>query len=214
MRDNPFDAAWEFAAPFTLTDRRRGRALWDSFASAADGDFVECGVWKGGSAILAALAMKHFGSNGRIWLYDTFSGMTGAGPEDTSVDGQIGETFQEEQPLAVSSDEVYENVSRYLGPKQQGRLLMIAGDVCKTLEVIVPERIKVLHLDTDFYLSTKAELEFLWPKVTRGGTMIVDDYGYWRGSKKAVDEWFTSPLNQFGGVIEFIGNEAVRIVKP
>jgi hypothetical protein len=54
----------------------------------------------------------------------------------------------------------------------------------------LPERIAILRLDTDFYESTKIELELLYPRLAPGGVLIVDDYGLWQGSKKAVDEYF------------------------
>ena len=57
-------------------------------------------------------------------------------------------------------------------------------------EIAPPERIALLRLDTDFYESTKAEMEILYPRLSRGGVLIVDDYGEWAGARKAVDEYF------------------------
>jgi hypothetical protein len=78
------------------------------------------------------------------------------------------------------------------------RVNFVVGDVRKTLylEGAVPEKIAFLHLDTDFYDSTKAELEVLWPRVSPGGVVVIDDYGHWKGCGKAVDEFFGSRLLQ------------------
>ena len=68
----------------------------------------------------------------------------------------------------------------------------IKGDVRKTLldENNLPDSISILRLDTDFYDSTLIELELLYPRLTPGGYLIVDDYGHWRGSRHAVNEYF------------------------
>ena len=58
------------------------------------------------------------------------------------------------------------------------------------MSVNLPESISVLRLDTDWYESTKHELECLWPKVSPGGFVLIDDYGHFTGARKAVDEFF------------------------
>ncbi len=60
----------------------------------------------------------------------------------------------------------------------------------KTLQSTAPDHIALMRLDTDWYESTLAELEFLWPKLVPGGVCIIDDYGHWGGSRQAVDEYF------------------------
>jgi hypothetical protein len=54
----------------------------------------------------------------------------------------------------------------------------------------LPEQISILRLDTDWYTSTKIELEVLYKKLVKGGILIIDDYGHWQGARKAVDEYF------------------------
>jgi hypothetical protein len=68
--------------------------------------------------------------------------------------------------------------------------LFIRGDVLDTIPRIIPERIALLRLDTDWYASTKHEMVHLYPRLVEKGVLIVDDYGYWRGSQKAIDEYF------------------------
>ena len=67
---------------------------------------------------------------------------------------------------------------------------LIEGAVETTLLEQLPEQVALLRLDTDFYESTRAELEALYPLLAPGGVFILDDYGYWRGAKQAVDEYF------------------------
>ena len=73
----------------------------------------------------------------------------------------------------------------------------------------IPEKISILRLDTDFYISTKIELEILYPKLVRGGILIIDDYGYWQGAKKAVDEYFENQ-NIW---MHYIDNDCRMIIK-
>ena len=73
---------------------------------------------------------------------------------------------------------------------------LIKGIVEKTLlePKNLPEKISILRLDTDFYESTKIELEILYPKLVSGGFLIIDDYGHFKGCRKAVDEYFRDDL--------------------
>ena len=71
-------------------------------------------------------------------------------------------------------------------------IILIQGMVENTLlnKDNIPDQISLLRLDTDFYESTKIELEILFPKLVPGGILILDDYGYWSGARKAIDEYF------------------------
>ena len=60
----------------------------------------------------------------------------------------------------------------------------------ETLKKHKPEKISILRLDTDWYSSTKKELEILYPKLAKNGVIIIDDYGHWQGCRKACDEYF------------------------
>ena len=79
---------------------------------------------------------------------------------------------------------------KYLGLEQN--TVFVKGDVLKTIDKKndLPKQISLLRLDTDWYQSTKHELNILYPKLERGGVLLIDDYGDWKGSKKAVDEYF------------------------
>ena len=153
------------------------------------GDFVECGVWRGGHSILAASILQTSPYNRKIYLFDTFQGMTP--PNDIDVrhlDGATAKSLLEEDPEVAcfcSLHDVRRNFRAMNVPEH--RLKFVEGDVAETLLVPdnVPQNISILRLDTDFYASTKVELDVLFSKVTAGGIVIFDDYGYWQGQKRA-----------------------------
>jgi hypothetical protein len=161
------------------------------------GHFVECGVYKGSSALIIARTLKSMNINDRhIYLYDTFEGMT----KPTDLDSKQGTQTLASDILASTpmsnGENVWaraslENVTQMLSsldyPIQNFHL--IKGDVLETLDDSLPESISLLRLDTDWYESTKKELEELYPLVAIGGVVIIDDYGHWSGSKLAVDQF-------------------------
>jgi hypothetical protein len=71
-----------------------------------------------------------------------------------------------------------------------GKIFYYVGDVIETIPLINIDKIALLRLDTDYYESTRIEMEYLWPLLTPGGILIVDDYDYWSGARIAVDEYF------------------------
>ncbi len=170
-----------------------------------EGDFVECGVWRGGNAIVAARMIKRYESSKHCWLFDTFSGMTTPGQEDTPTRGDFKvQEFFDSKSSKNKSEEInlwcYASLEEVLKNFSDRGLMnqtvhLVKGDVINTLKQdMLPKKISVLRLDTDWYKSTKVELEILWPRIPIGGCLIVDDYGYWNGSRLAVDEYFKELL--------------------
>ncbi len=163
------------------------------------GDFVECGVWRGGNSIVAASLFKLHKQDRRVFLFDTFEGMTDPSAEDKVIcsgeDAADGLDAHRES-LRASLEHVQRNFADFglTGDK----IVFVKGDVTKTLDerVNLPEKISVLRLDTDWYDSTRKELEVLYPRLSIGGAIILDDYGFWAGSKQAVDEYFTKHGNR------------------
>jgi len=164
------------------------------------GSLVECGVWRGGSSMLMAATLLSEGSKNReLWLYDTFTGMSTANDFDVDYLGLAAKDQMLEQQRSVNEinvwcysplDEVKNNMSLTGYPEYQ--LKYVVGDVCDTLLTEIPESISLLRLDTDFYESTRAELEVLYPRLSKGGVIILDDYGHWNGARLAVDEFLES----------------------
>ena len=178
-----------------MTGRERVKALVQATAyvvqNKIEGAFIECGVWRGGSVMAMALALKDMGEVREIYLYDTFSGMVAPSPADGDAAQKL---FSELRISADSSrwlfcpvEEVKGNLSRTGYPSE--RLHFIKGKVEETIPKTIPEKIALLRLDIDFYASTKHALIHLFPRVSPKGVVIFDDYGRWPGVKKAVDEY-------------------------
>lgn len=180
--------------PFTMTERETVRDLIRRVeyvtGAGVPGAFVECGVWKGGSMMAMALTLMALGRDDRdLWLFDTFSGMTA--PEAVDVD--VRGTQDCSGVGAPGLEEVKDNMKSTGYPS--GMTHYVMGEVEKTLPELPPLPIALLRLDTDWYASTRCELGHLYPWLMPGGVLIVDDYGYWKGSQKATDEF----LGQHGG---------------
>ena len=190
------------AGRYSMTSKARLWATLQAMQHIArekiDGDLVECGVWKGGNLVLFGLMAKKLGLTRTIWGYDTFEGMSAPTDEDVRI--STAETAKEMLPSFTKNgvtewcyspyQEVEQNFRREVG---DAPLKLIKGKVEDTLSVVsnIPDRIAILRLDTDWYESTRKELDVLYPRLEKGGVLIIDDYGYWAGSKKAVDEYFS-----------------------
>lgn len=166
------------------------------------GDFVECGVYKGGSIICMIRTLQHLGVADRhFWLYDTFEGM----PKPDTIDVHYAQTAEEDGGLKswernkfddergsgwcyCPIEEVQKTVFRTQYPRDN--IKFVKGLVEKTIPDQIPERIALMRLDTDFYSSTKHELMHLYPRLSKGGVLIIDDYGAYQGSRIATDEYF------------------------
>jgi hypothetical protein len=162
-----------------------------------EGDIVECGVWKGGSMMAVAETLKEHNSFSReLYLYDTFEGMS----EPTEYDKTYydkdaasllkGNENKEKNPVWAYStlETVKEGMNNTGYPS--GKIKYIKGKVEETIPDAIPSKIAILRLDTDWYESTRHELIHLFPLLTIGGVLILDDYGHWQGARKAVDEYF------------------------
>jgi hypothetical protein len=184
-----------------------------------EGHFVECGVWRGGNALLAAGIFKLYGATGKVYLFDTFAGMTE--PDEFDNEASSGESAQARHlsdQRETHNEWCYASVDDVKAAFQQARLLspnvvFIKGDVLQTLAVEenLPQPICVLRLDTDWYQSTRFELEVLYPRLSVGGVLLIDDYGYWTGARKATDEYFASRSRPFLQYIDATRRMGVKI---
>jgi len=164
-----------------------------------EGAFAECGVWRGGSVLAMILALQQLDVDDRdIHLYDTFTGMTTPTEHDTSAYGGSADELSPESgsegwrlvfgPDSFSEEGVRELLTSTGYPAE--RLHFAAGPVEDTIPRAAPEQLALLRLDTDWYESTRHELTHLYPRLERGGILIIDDYGHWDGARRAVDEYF------------------------
>jgi O-methyltransferase len=199
--DPEFVAAYEAALPCTMTSPERMYALWQAvrhvLARRVPGALVECGVWRGGSAMVMAHAMLGAGRSDReLWLYDTFAGMPAASPGDVDFTGvpaseRLAQAAGDRDDLVVayaSLAEVRGNLDRTGYPAALVRC--VVGLVEDTIPAKMPPQIALLRLDTDWEASTRHELAHLWPRLAPGGVLVVDDYGHWSGARRAVDAFF------------------------
>jgi O-methyltransferase len=207
--------------PYTMTSFERVAALCQAVAhleaEGVAGAVVECGVWKGGSMMAAALALLQLRSTCRqLYLFDTYAGMPPPRPVDRDRDGRsAADWLRDESPAAdvvrarCGLDAVRQAMFRTRYP--WGKILFVAGRVEETLPARAPGRIALLRLDTDWYESTSHELEHLWPRLADGGVLIVDDYGHWQGARRAVDEYFARHgVDTLLHVIDYTGRLVVK----
>jgi O-methyltransferase len=161
------------------------------------GAIVECGVWKGGSMMAVAEALRREGDMSReLFLYDTFEGMSEPTEADKTRDGEAASGLmakdadkEKNTVWAYSTLETVQAGMRSTGYPDAG-IHYVRGKVEDTIPGILPGQIALLRLDTDWYESTKHEMVHLFPRLGKGGVLILDDYGHWQGARKAVDEYF------------------------
>src|ERR1700674_4253440 len=189
--------------PYTMTSPERIVTLIDAIEYVVRDDIpgaiVECGVWRGGSMIAAALTLLRLGELRDLYLYDTFDGMTEPTTLDVDVFGMSATTLLARQPRSEGGgiwayaplEKVKQALKETTYPLD--RTHFVVGRVEDTIPGTVPARIAILRLDTDWYQSTRHELEQLYPLLVPHGVLIIDDYGYHLGARQAADEYFQQP---------------------
>lgn len=169
------------------------------------GDFVECGVYKGGSAgVLGIEMMRDTGAQRRLRLYDSFQGMPAAGPED----GGGSQTLHGSWVGSVRSTR--RNLRRVGVPP--ARFEIVPGWFDRTLPRARGRPIALLHVDCDFYAPVRLSLETLYADVSPGGYVVVDDYGCFEGARRATEEFIARELP--GTDLEYAGGDAVFFRRP
>jgi O-methyltransferase len=169
------------------------------------GDFVECGVYRGGSAGVLGYSMTRLNGGARkLWLYDSFEGLPAAGPNDGEVDRQL------EGEYAASEDDVRRILERLRVPPE--RFEIVSGRFEQTFERADPTTVALLHVDCDFYEPVRLSLETFFRRVSPGGFVVLNDYGTFPGCRAATDEF----LARQGLEVEptFIDHAAVFFRKP
>jgi len=192
----------KFVRPYTVTPMYAIAGLLDSvnyiIKNKIEGDIVECGVWRGGSIMAIAKMLVGLKNNSKeIYLLDTFEGM--AKPSEVDIDIRGNSMLEQFEKMKITEDssnwmrtsllEVKKAV--YSTGYDKEKFHFIKGKVEDTLPKNAPEKISLLRLDTDWYKSTKHEMINLFPRLSKDGIIIIDDYGSHLGSKKAVDEYLS-----------------------
>lgn len=196
---------WEIynvCKPYTMTSVERLYSLYSCvdyvLKNNIPGDFVECGVWRGGSSMLIAKMLSNRAiTNRKIYLYDTFEGMSAPLEVDETFRGDKADRLMDEGVenkeesvwCLASLEDVQNNLKLTKFPLEN--TVYIKGKVEDTIPQHLPTAtIALLRLDTDWYESTKHELTFMYPMLEQNGILFIDDYGHWKGCRKAVDEYF------------------------
>jgi O-methyltransferase len=174
----------------TMIGRRRLAHLRSSveevLRDGVPGDLIEAGVWRGGAAIMMLAVLKANGARDRsVWLADSFEGLPEAGAGDHQIDHEI--PFHKWSELAVSEEEVRRNLERYGVLDDQSRFLR--GWFRDTLPTVAGRTWALIRLDADMYGSTTDALENLYPGLSPGGYVVIDDYDDVPACKRAVDEF-------------------------
>jgi O-methyltransferase len=150
------------------------------------GDLIEAGVWRGGATIFMRAALEAYGDGDRVvWAADSFEGLPQ--PDETLYPVDRGSDFWRSQRLAVSVGEVKQNFQRY--GLLDDRIRFLVGWFRETLPTAPIGRLSILRLDGDMYESTFVALRSLYPKLSPGGYVIVDDYNAIQECRAAVDDF-------------------------
>lgn len=217
----------ERASPYTMTGPARLQALVDAVRYCVrreiPGAFTECGVWRGGSVLAMILTLQDLGRPDRaLHLYDTFTGMTEPTEHDVSShDPPAMQTWAAAEAAESRPWPEFFDESNYNEEQVRQTLLetayppdllkIMAGPVEETLPATAPDEIALLRLDTDWYESTRHELEHLYPRLADGGVLIIDDYGHWEGARRAVDEYFAdNPPPLLLSRVDYAGRIAIK----
>jgi len=163
------------------------------------GAIVECGVWRGGSMMAAARTLLELDAANRdLYLFDTYEGM----PEPTEHDVDFAGVSVLERWNAQRHNRFVPREARASLPEvrtamgtvgyDESRIHFVKGMVEDTIPTQAPEQIALLRLDTDYYESTRHEMFELYPRLSRNGVLIIDDFGHFKGSEKAVREFLAA----------------------
>jgi O-methyltransferase len=206
--------------PYTMTSPERLYALISAVKYIAEnklpGDMVECGVWRGGSMMAIAETLLALGDTQRhLYMYDTYEGMSAPSEHDKDFGNTPAAELLQQTAVGTSYDNIWcyaslEDVQANLNSTHYpaAQLHFIKGPVEETLHkhVHLHPHIAMLRLDTDWYASTKVEIEQLYHLLVPGGFMIADDYGHWQGARQAIDEYFaTLPTAPFLHRVDYTG---------
>lgn len=198
---------------FSMLSRERLENLKNQIDAIIDekipGSFVETGVAQGGSIIFMKKYLDRLGHSRTIHACDSFQGLPPAGDYDYDYKNEHA-SFQDHSVVTVSKVQFTSNLEK-MGV-DAATIVTHEGWFSQTLAEIT-EPIALLRMDGDWYDSTMTTLDYLYDQVVPGGVVIIDDYGWWQGCKKAVHDFFLKrniPLPYFhssdGTEVWFIKN--------
>jgi len=202
-----FSFIFPIVKPWTMVQEPEVKFVYDWIlqlsANGIEGDIVECGVWKGGATMAMMFAALRSSKIRDFWLFDTFQGLPEPSEKDDAKAKRVWQEVQNGVAYSRQRAGLVEDGKWNYGPKAivknniintqypWANVHLVEGKVENTLQATnLPEKIALLRLDTDWYDSTKIELEKLWDRLVPGGILFIDDYCAWGGSRRATDEFF------------------------
>lgn len=189
--EEAFFPLFNFVRPMSMASIERHYEIYKAVEYVCQaglvGDFVEAGAWKGGGAMMMALTAARCGQPERhIWLFDTFEGHPHTDrARDIDLWGKVAEDDWHPGWGATDVVQTARNMDSV-----KARFTLVKGLVEHTAPWTETGALALVRIDVDWYAPTKAILETLWPRLVRGGIVIVDDYGHYKGQRQAVDEYF------------------------
>lgn len=209
LADEEFESVYEVIKPNTLVDRYRCYELWQLVAEAGKlerGDLIEIGVWRGGTGALITRKCQLAGIQDTVYLCDTFKGVVKAGPQDEGYGG--GE----------HADTTQEAVLRVCRTLELDRFRIVPGVFPDESGHLLSDRhFRFCHIDVDVYQSAKDIVEWIWPRLVRGGIIVYDDYGFYacggitqfvNEERRKTDRIITYNLNGHAVVIKIDGEQS------
>jgi hypothetical protein len=207
-----FAMAYDAVQPFTMLNWPRLLSLFlqtrDVCEQGIEGDIVECGVAAGGGSVVMAVAVQHFSTfPRRHFACDTFSGMPPPGAQDLRKDDAVP---ADASRWGLGTCAAPMTSVQRLGGAFGADIIPVVGLYNETLPTFPSEKIAMLHVDADWYESTKTALSELHPRLVPRARVQVDDYGYWEGCRTATDEFMATlarkpTINEVDGIaISFI----------
>lgn len=194
--DAAFLPLYESCRRYTMGSIERMFDLYKSVEyvveAGVSGAIAECGVWRGGMMMLAARTLLSLGDTSRrMMLFDTFEGHPMPDPAaDFDIEGHSAAAQWHDGWAMAEIGEVWLNMSLTKYPTHQ--MQFVRGRVEDTLPTLPSEPLAVLRLDTDWYSGAVVEMKHLWPMLSLGGVLIIDDYIHYPAQRRAVDEYFAA----------------------
>lgn len=190
--------------PYTLSSYERIKTLIELShylnLNAVEGDFVECGTYKGGTA---AVLSKHMSVSRHLWLYDSFEGM----PTTSEKDGEVAKEWVGK---CVGTVEDVKEVMSLVSTSEEHYTIK-KGWFDQTFCEKLPEKVALLHCDADWYDSVALVLETFYKLIPEGGCIVLDDFGYWEGCREAFYDFCLK--NNEKPLLERVGNTQAYWIK-
>lgn len=167
--DQEFLETWGAIRKHTLVDQFRCYTLWslvENVAKLPDGDFLEVGVWKGGTGALIAKKLSLMGYGHAVFLCDTFEGVVKAGEKDTCyVGGEHSDSSKQTVLNLLDSVHAHAHILTGTFPEETG-------------EQVEAFSFRFCHIDVDVHNSARDTFNWVWPRLVQNGVVVFDDYGF------------------------------------